>query len=393
MGLFSQQKPVRMVVLFNVGSGQVRAAVARIELDAAPLILYGTASYVPFFDLNDKERYERAMLATLLDVAMRLSTEYLSTLTRSARKKIEFVCVLSSPWFVEATRSVTLKKKSPFVVTRSLVLNLQEKERQGFVESLAGGRGRHAETSQVENVLLATQLDGYTTKNIHDRTTHELRCTFHISEATSALQKRIQETLSQLASHTPVHFATSTLMAHRALQKVFPEEKDFMQVLVSGECTDISIIERDTLITTRTFPHGVRSILRDMAQKHNMNFEEAASRSRLYLSDKQALRNDAAYASFQKGFDAWLALFTKAARLLTAGTPLPGRTVIVAEDLWQQAYATKLETITLQELTMRDEPLEVVALTKALCDERSCVKLAPNILFDTHITADVLGLS
>lgn len=393
MSLFSQKKPLRMVTVFNVGSGQVRAAVARVEQGAVPLVMYSTASYVPFFDLDDKERYERAMLATLLEVAMLLSTEYLSTLTWSARRKIEFICVLSSPWFVEATRSVTLKKKSPFVVTRPLVLNLQEKERQGFVESLAVGRGRHAATTEVESLLLATQLDGYPTKNIYDRAVHEMRCTFHLSEVTNTLQKRIKETLSQLTGHAPIHFATSTLVAHHALQKIFPQEKEYLQVLVSGECTDISIVEKGVLLATQTFPHGTRSLLRNMAQKHGMNFEEAVGRARLYLSDKQALRNDAAYASFQKGFDAWLTLFNKTAHMITLGTPLSGKAIVIAEELWQQAYATKLGTIALTELTLRKEPITVTPLTKAVCDEHTCIKLAPNIAFNTHIVVDIVGLS
>lgn len=393
MGLFSQQKPERFVLIFNVGSGQVRAAVARFEHGTVPVVMYSTASYIPFFDLDDKERYERAMLATLLDVAMRVSTNYLATLTRGIKKRMEFVCVLSSPWFVEATRSVTFKKKSPFTITRELIENLQKKEREGFEESLKTGRGRHASTIQVENVLVASQLNGYATASIYDRATQELRCTFHISETTETLRKHISETLSQIAGHDQIQFATSTFVSRQALRKVFPEENNFLQVVVSGECTDISIVEQGVLMTTRTFPHGTRSIARDMAQKHNMNFEEAISRVRLYISDKQALRNDAAYASFQKGFDAWLAFFTKAADVVWMGTPLPGKAVVIAEDPWQEVYAAKLKTIALSQRTMRDESLEVIAFNQAACDERACIKRASDVPFNTHIVTDVLGLS
>lgn len=383
---------MRTLVLFHVGSGQVRAAVATITAHTSRII-YQTASYVPFFDLTNKERYEHATLATLLEVSTRLSTEYLSHMSRSERKNVELICVFSSPWFAEATRSVTLRKKTPFMVTRSLVTGLQEQEQHGFIETMGDTKDTSTSMTPVENALVATQLDGYTTSRPYDRQTHELRATFHITLTTETLMKRVTETLSPLNDHAPVRFASSTFTAYRAVQKIFPEERNLLQVVISGECTDISIVEDGILIATQTFPYGTRSALRDMAQKHNMNFEEAMSRSRLYLSERQALRNDAAYASFQKSFDAWRALFTKAAHELYMGTPLPHSIVVIAEEAWQQKYAAKLSSASLAELTLRDAPCDTIIFSKSACDARVSITYGPDISFDTHIVADIVGIS
>lgn len=392
MSLLSDHKVARHVVLFNVGSGQVRAAAATVSTDTPPLVHYTTASYVPFFDLHNKERYERAMLATLLDVGMRMSGEYLAQLSHGQRKKTEFICVLSSPWFVEATHSITIKKRSPFVVTRAFAAQLGQKARQEFVESLMRGRGRHADTAQIDNEVVAGQLNGYVTSKLYDRYAQEVRLTFHLSEATDTLQKRIRETLSQLSARTDIVFATTTFLAHSALAKIFPEEKNYVQVLVSGECTDISIIENGTLLTTRTFPYGTRSILRNMAEKHTMNFEEAASRAHLYFTDRQALRNDAVFASFQKGFDEWVSYFVKAAHAVSTGVPFPNRAVIIAEDLWQQAFSSKLQNMVLEDITLRDKPFQVRILDQEAYTKADYIRFAQNTLSTPHIVCDVVGL-
>ncbi len=390
MRLFSKHETTRTIVLFHIGSGQVRAAAIVLQ-GGMPHMVYHTASYVPFFDLTNTERYEHATLATLLEVVMRVSTDYLSQLSRGKRKDVEFVCVFSSPWFIEATRSVTLKKKTPFAVTRALIANLQEQEYKAFIEQTKEKNDTVVPMTSIENVLVSTQLDGYTTDKPYDRRTHELRATFHITVATETLMKRVRETFSQLADHTPVRFASATFVTHHALQKLFPEEHTMLQVVISGECTDVSIIENNVLIGTQTFPHGTRSVLRTMAQQHHMNFEEAVSRSNLYLNDKQALRNDAAYASFQKGFDAWRTFFTKTMATLYSGTPLPHTAIIVAEESWQSAYATKLTSIS-AEMTVNDAPYKVLTCSKLTNDAHGVIKLEPDLPFDTHIVVDIVGI-
>lgn len=392
MSLFSSKQDVRFVYLFHIGSAEVRAALVRIEVGKPSEIIYSTASHIPFLELTDRERYERAMLATLLEVTVRVTSEKISQLSSHVRNKLEYICVLSSPWFVEATNTIVLKKTKPFVVTPALIDELGKKEEERFLQEISTPNTKNT-SAEVERELLSIQLNGYETGSFYDKKTQELRCVFHFSNTSEKLRSHIHEALSQHQGSNHITFMSSTFMAYRALGILLPQEKNYIQVVVSGECTDLSLVEHGLFLETQTFPHGTRSVLREMTTKSKMSMEEAESRVGLYFSNKQALRTDDAYAIFKKAFDTWSNLFLKTAARLSQGTPLPLRVLIIARTPWHEMYEAKLKTLTLGNLTLNTETFVASSLTEELFTSRSLIQTtSEDTSFDINIATDSIGI-
>ena len=91
----------RIVAIFDIGSGSVGGAIARIPADpkGIPTIIKGTRTEIPVRDEFDFKVSLDDMGKALNEVAQNLLQSKVAPIT-------EIVCVLASPWYLSETRVI-----------------------------------------------------------------------------------------------------------------------------------------------------------------------------------------------------------------------------------------------------------------------------------------------
>ena len=94
-------KTPRSRIIFDIGSGSVGGALVTYATDSAPRVRYSRRLPIPFQQELDFERFVRAMLSTLLDVALKVQSEGIPAMVSAEGKSIqidEVLCIFSAPW-------------------------------------------------------------------------------------------------------------------------------------------------------------------------------------------------------------------------------------------------------------------------------------------------------
>ena len=127
MALFSKNKKnsnSSPVVLFDIGSGSVGAALVVFGKDDKPTILHSVRAPITFQKEIRPDLFIKRMLHSLESVALELEQKGIAKLGRGifGKKHIgEILCVFSSPWYTSQTKILTYERKKPFMVDSRLI--------------------------------------------------------------------------------------------------------------------------------------------------------------------------------------------------------------------------------------------------------------------------------
>ena len=110
-----------LALVFDIGSSSVGGALFIINKNNVPQIIYSVRESITLEKEIMFDRFMNLTLKSIEVVANKISTQGLG-----APKKV--FCVLSSPWYASQTRTIILKKNTPFIFNSKLADNLIEKE-------------------------------------------------------------------------------------------------------------------------------------------------------------------------------------------------------------------------------------------------------------------------
>src|ERR1035437_8460993 len=130
--LFGSKKKEKIVAIFDIGSGSVGGAFARIPTDGkgVPFIMKSKSVR------NDIKYHENFNFDLFLkDMIDALSQSANSLYNKKIGAPDEIVCVLASPWYLSETRTVKMSKDEPFTFSKSIASELIQKEISGLTES------------------------------------------------------------------------------------------------------------------------------------------------------------------------------------------------------------------------------------------------------------------
>ena len=126
-------------------------------------------------------------------------------------------------------------------------------------------------------------------------------------------------------------------VAYTAFRDIFPHEKDFLVLEVSGEATDIAFVKRGLLVDVATIPHGVNDLVR--AERSGDRVEEIEK--------------------------TWLETIESTFQETATRHALP-RTLFLLADTEAREYLKRLlDANSMRSLWLTDDPLRVIAVVPA----------------------------
>jgi len=167
----------RSLIVFDIGSGSVGAALAILSPKKLPKILYSTRNAISFHQTAPRlDKLTKAMLATLLNTMFEVQSVTPQLLKNEGiflkNKLVDHaLTTFSSPWATVEIRRLSIKKEEPFTMTRQ-VAEVAERFVQEATSKFIGEntkntpiKSRNRNMASVDCEIIRTTLNGYQTSD------------------------------------------------------------------------------------------------------------------------------------------------------------------------------------------------------------------------------------
>ena len=192
-------------------------------------------------------------------------------------------CVLSSPWYASQTRTIKYEKNNTFIFNDKLADSLIEKEVDLFeAENISKFNNNIDRVRMIEFKNMKTLLNGYNIISPLNKKAQKLEMTVFFSMSSENVLKNIEKIIFSNFHTKEVRFCSFALASFAVARNMLIEKDSFLLVDIAGEMTDISIIKKDILANSISYPLGRNFIVRGVAQKLHTSLMEAKSYISIY---------------------------------------------------------------------------------------------------------------
>lgn len=362
MGIFSGHKNKEdLMLVFNIGSSSVGGALFLAQKSGIPKIIFSTREPIPIEEQVEIDRFLSLTTQSLEIVAKKILGAGMG-----APKRI--FCVLSSPLYVSQTRIISYKKNTPFVFTTKLADALIQKEIKIFQEdhltkyATVGGGIR---TIELKNIK--TMLNGYETANPLNQSAKELEMIIFISMSGEQILKKIEDTIGKYFHFNQIKFSSFTMLFFTAVRDIFKQQENFLLVDIGGEVTDISMIKKNILRESISFPLGRNFLTRGVASGLDCTMAEANSFISLF-KDGHAEKTVAKKLSLimKELQKKWLEKFQESLANLSHDISIPSTIYIAIDKDLADFFSETIKSEQFSQYTLAESKFEVVFLSTEL---------------------------
>ncbi|MDQ5954372.1 MAG: hypothetical protein QG583_300 [Patescibacteria group bacterium] len=357
MGIFSTKKKEELVLLFDIGSSSVGGALFYKGANGTPKIIYSVREPILLEDKVDIDRFLILTLDSLKKVASHICMKGLG-----APRKI--FCVLSSPWHASQTRVIHLEKEEPFIFTGKMADELIAKEIKIFeAEHKAIYQSEDNQVKIIELKNIQTRLNGYNTLNPFNKKTTDLELITFISISEEHILKKIRDAIARHFSVEEIVFSTFLMSSFTVARDIFVNQDNFLLVNIGGEVTDISMIKKEVLRESISFPMGRNFMIRGIATLLNCTLDEA----RVYISlYKDGHMEDAVLKKFEVAIEKlrveWLKGFQTFLSYLSNDVSIPSTIFITVDQDLVDFFSDTIKSEQFNQYILTESKFRVIFL-------------------------------
>ena len=189
------EKDTRSLIVFDIGSGSVGAALCVISKGKTPKILYSTRNAISFHKTPPRlPQLTKSMLATLLNTMLEvqmISQKLLENegLSQSGKLVDHVLTVFSSPWSVVETKVLSIENKKPFILTPQITKRFVRDEVSKFIgedKKKTPIKSGNRDLACVDSEIIQITLNGYQTSNPYNKYAKKARIDLGLSAVAEA---------------------------------------------------------------------------------------------------------------------------------------------------------------------------------------------------------------
>lgn len=315
-----------LTLLIDVGSASVGVALVEIKENSAPHIFTTARASISFLEKLTAQDFLRAMNQALEKVLKSVQTK-----TKTTGIPAHISCSLSSPWFLLKSRHLMISRPNSFEVTiESLdkilnegILRLKDELKDVLPPD---------DMQVVEKKIIQTKLNGYKIENPYGQKATRVELTLTVGISSKQVTERIEHTVKNYFHTAVIHFGAFPIVAFNAIRDIFPTEKSFLFLDITGESTDVSLVNNDLLMGTVTFPRGKNFFIREISAQFRMPHETAASVLNMVLGGTlDSKRQEEVEQLLARIQNDWLERFEKALASLASSGTMPRKIFFMAD--------------------------------------------------------------
>jgi|GEM_PF-517444 len=365
---FSATEKEKLILMLDVQSSVVRGSLVLFRKTAEPHVLFTYNADMPYKETTSSAYLIKTTLQAVSET-IQATLQYISVRTHTGEgnsqdtyiipKKISSVhFCLSSPWIVSQAKVLKLTFAKDTKITQSYIVGLIEQERAKLTEST------HDPLRVVEEKIFDVRLNGYSVRSWEGRDTRDLEVAFTASIAGTRMIERFIEECSHIVHANNIVFHSSLLLQYIAMETVFPDRGNYSLIHIHGELTDLAIIRNHSCAFFGSYPSGVRTLIRTLADSAQHDNQAADSLLALYTSGQLDVSHSAESISLiEQSALGWLEELKKL--FVQSGLePVPPLAVILSawahDDFYLKMLAHAYPAIPLQILSIDDMSSHIV---------------------------------
>jgi hypothetical protein len=261
---------------------------AIVDLQSAerlPKVLFAHREYLKVTDYSDTESRIRALKNALFTASLEYAQGGMAALREHDPKgrvaEVLFIC--GAPLAVTSTRFIKIEDETPFLITAEKVKALiAEAERADEEEHKASERFKEEGLVLVERSVVHTMVNGYLTSDPYGKKGKELSLAHISGLMPAALESLMREIEDKVMPHTHRISHTFALVLFCVIRDLYPETPHGVLIDISGEATEIMVMQDEVLRESLAVPYGTHTFLRDVASALGTFPDEALGHIREY---------------------------------------------------------------------------------------------------------------
>ncbi len=391
MGIFSQDREKdkekgKLALVFDIGSSSVGGALFWVQKSGIPKIIFSIREPIT---LEENIEVDRFLSLTIKSLEIVASKTHLAGL--GAPKAI--FCVLSSPWYVSQTRVIRLEKNTPFIFTSKLADGLIQKELALFEEEhLAKYLQADSSVRSIEFKNIKTVLNGYETLNPLNQKAKELEMTIFISMSPEQVLKKMEETIKMHFHFKDVKFSSFALSSFAVVRDMYINQENFLLIDIGGEMTDISMVKKNTLQGSISFPLGRNFITRGVASALHCSLSEAESFISLFKDEHATESVAKKLQSFIGKLKVeWLQKFQESLANLSNDISVPATIYIAVDEDLADFFRQIIEVEQFNQYTLTESKFKVIFLAVEIF--HGLAQFKENVIRDPFLIIDSIYIN
>ena len=362
MGLFSKKPTKDLIAVFDIGSSSVGAALFYKDGTSSPEIIFTVREAIPTTEKLEFDRFLDVTLKALESVAKTISLSGLGVPKQTH-------CVLSSPWYASQTRVINLEKNVPFVFTDKLADSLIQKEIALFEEQhITPHEGTAKKARMIEFKNMKTSLNGYVTAKPIGEKAKKVEMVLFISMSPEYVLQKFEESIGRHLHPKNIKFSSLVIACFAVARDMFIIRENFLLIDIGGEITDISMIKKDILRESISFPLGRNFLFRSLSEGlGGQSIDDAKSLISLYkeghIEDTMKTKVDAVLAKAKAD---WLKQFQTSLIALSNDISIPSTIFLTADEEVTDWFIETIKTEQFNQYTLTESKFKIIVLNTVM---------------------------
>ncbi len=363
MGFFlKEKKQDDLVLFFDIGSSSIGGAFLKTQKKDAPKIIYSIREPITLTQELDSDKFLDLTLRTLEKIVHKISTRGLGSPNK-------IFCILSSPWYASQIRTIKYKKDELFVFNKKLADNLISLEIKKFEEEyLKENKEEGEKIRAIELKNMKISLNGYPVKEPLGQKVSEVEMNIFISMSTENILSKLEKVINFHFHNKEIKFSSFAMASFVVARDTFVLQDSFLLVDIGGEVTDISMVKKDIICSSISFPLGRNFMIREISKNLNCSLFEFKSYLSLY-KDGHASENLEIKIGpiIEKLKSNWLGDFQKSLVNISNDISIPATIFITVDQDLSDFFAKIIKTEQFSQYTLTESKFRIIILgTEAL---------------------------
>ncbi|MHB1316412.1 MAG: hypothetical protein ACYCZW_00965 [Minisyncoccota bacterium] len=288
----SSQKKGDVCLVLDIGNASLAGSLVLYKKGSVPEALYTTRVPLSAGGHSHSEKLQSILLTQIKEVLSRIHTKGFDHVYFKDHDKnvVKVLCAYASPWYVSKTKKVEVLNPKTFLITKNFIDDVLEKEVSVFEEELLGGEHGDEFKSGVvvmEKTVVNIEVNGYPLDNPFNQKTNQFNMVLYLGIGSESVTSMVN---SEILKFFPINKEdilqhSFPLITYSVLKKIFPKERNYIFFDITGEVTDVALIDNGVIRETASFPSGKFFIIRKIMREFDVPAEVAKSFLHLYVKD------------------------------------------------------------------------------------------------------------
>ena len=280
-----KEKQVSLVV--DVGNSTITCALVLFNEKELPVFLYISTENIVLNDVPQASRLIDSMISKLDSQLINITKRgFTHKYWSNNSKNIESAIIsFSSPWFISKTKHINIANENDFIISEKFLDNVIDKEEVSFVNELTANTNDTFEI--VEKNIIHTKINGYSLTNPIGKKTKNIDAFVCLSAMDRGIVEKVYDSILRYGHIHKEKIAIHTfpLVAFSVIRDFFSGVNDFLIMDITGDMTDMTLVQDSVIMQTTTMPSGRNFILRQISKAFDVPIEIAESLLHLYNSE------------------------------------------------------------------------------------------------------------